>query len=147
MKRKDIEDTAAPRMIDLPRNGDSRGNLSFIEGDRHIPFKIVRTYWIYDVPGGETRGGHAYRTNEEFIVALSGSFEIVLDCGRGEQVFSLNRSYYGLYVPRMVWREMKNFSTNSLALVLSSTHYDETDYIRDHDTFLHLIGREAVNEQ
>jgi uncharacterized RmlC-like cupin family protein len=119
------------QIINLPKILDRRGNLSFIESENHIPFKIERCHWIYDVPGGECRGGHAYRTNQEFIVALSGSFDVVLNNGREEKVFHLNRSYYGLYVPAMIWRQMENFSTNSLALVLSSTRYDENDYIRD----------------
>jgi dTDP-4-dehydrorhamnose 3,5-epimerase-like enzyme len=146
MINSNIVDTVSPRLIELPKNGDSRGNLSFIESNSHIPFKIARTYWIYDVPGGEIRGGHAYRKNEEFIVALSGSFDVALDLGGGEQVFSLNRSYYGLYVPRMAWREMRNFSTNSLALILSSTHFDEADYIRGYDDFLRLVRRGEMNE-
>lgn len=122
-------------IIQLPKFLDARGNLSFIEENNHVPFKIERTYWIYDVPGGEKRGGHAYRENEEFIVALSGSFDVVLDDGYERKAFSLNRSYYGLYVPKMIWREMVNFSTNSLALVLSSTKYDKEDYIYDYDIF------------
>lgn len=125
--------------IDLPKILDQRGNLSFIEARNHIPFEIKRTYWIYDVPGGETRGGHAYKENEEFIVALSGSFDVVLDDGKERKVYSLNRSYYGLYVPKMYWREMENFSTNSLALVLSSTDYNELDYIRDYNDFVKQI--------
>lgn len=124
-----------PEIIQLPKFLDARGNLSFIEENNHIPFKIERTYWIYDVPGGEKRGGHAYKENEEFIVALSGSFDVILDDGRERKTFSLNRSYYGLYVPKMIWREMVNFSTNSLALVLSSTKYDVEDYIRDYEVF------------
>lgn len=123
------------QIIDLPKILDRRGNLSFIEGNRHIPFRIRRSYWIYDVPGGEVRGGHAYRENEEFIVALSGSFDVVLHDGKQECRYHLNRSYYGLYVPRMMWRSMENFSTNSLALVLSSTDYDAGDYIRDFEKF------------
>lgn len=123
------------KIIQLPKFLDTRGNLSFIEENNHIPFKIERTYWIYDVPGGEKRGGHAYRKNEEFIVALSGSFDVILDDGCERKTFSLNRSYYGLYVPKMIWREMVNFSTNSLALVLSSTKYDVEDYIRDYEVF------------
>jgi uncharacterized RmlC-like cupin family protein len=119
------------QIINLPKILDRRGNLSFIESENHIPFKIERCHWIYDVPGGERRGGHAYKTNQEFIVALSGSFDVALNDGREEKVFHLNRSYYGLYVPAMVWRQMENFSTNSLALVLSSTKYDENDYIRE----------------
>lgn len=129
----------ASQIIQLPKILDYRGNLSFIEGDNHIPFKIKRSYWIYDVPGGETRGGHAYKENEEFIVALSGSFDVVLDDGKERKVYSLNRSYYGLYVPKMYWREMENFSTNSLALVLSSTDYNELDYIRDYNDFVKQI--------
>ena len=121
--------------IMLPKFLDARGNLSFIEQENHIPFKIERTYWIYDVPGGEKRGGHAYKENEELIVALSGSFDVVLDDGKEMRTFSLNRSYYGLYVPKGTWREMQNFSTNSLALILSSTKYDDSDYIRDYDEF------------
>ena len=122
-------------IINLPKILDKRGNLSFIEAKKHIPFMIQRSYWIYDVPGGEVRGGHAYRENKEFIVALSGSFDVVLHDGVKEQVFHLNRSYYGLYVPQMMWRRMENFSTNSLALVLSSTNYEQTDYIRDFEQF------------
>ncbi|WP_302303691.1 sugar 3,4-ketoisomerase [Culturomica massiliensis] len=124
------------QIIELPKILDKRGNLSIIEEFQHIPFKIARTYWIYDVPGGETRGGHAYKENQECIVALSGSFDVVLDDGKQKQTYSLNRSYYGLYVPRGLWRQMQNFSTNSLALVLSSTTYDPNDYIRDYREFL-----------
>ena len=122
-------------LIPLPKNGDRRGNLSVVEQYNHIPFKIERAFWIYDVPGGETRGGHAYRETEELIIALSGSFDVVIDDGIQKRTFSLNRSYYGLYVPRLMWREMENFSTNALALVLSSTPYDASDYIRDYDEF------------
>ena len=124
-----------PEIIQLPKFLDARGNLSFIEENNHVPFKIERAYWIYDVPGGEKRGGHAYRENEEFIVALSGSFDVILDDGRERKTFSLNRSYYGLYVPKMIWREMVNFSTNSLALILSSTKFDVEDYIYDYEVF------------
>ena len=123
------------KLIQLPKFLDARGNLSFIEQENHIPFKIERTYWIYDVPGGEKRGGHAYKENEELIVALSGSFDVIIDDGKEMKTFSLNRSYYGLYVPKGTWREMQNFSTNSLALILSSTKYDVNDYIRDYDEF------------
>ena len=122
-------------LVNLPKILDKRGNLSFIEEFKNIPFKIARVYWIYDVPGGEVRGGHAYRENEEFIVALSGSFDVVLDDGKKKKIFSLNRSYYGLYVPKGLWREMNNFSTNSLALVLASTTYNREDYIFDYDSF------------
>ena len=119
------------RLIDLPKFLDKRGNLSFAEEFKHIPFKIERTYWIYDVPGGEKRGGHAYKENQEFIIALSGSFDVLLDDGKERRKIHLNRSYYGLYVPKQIWRQMDNFSTNSLALILSSTPYGENDYIRD----------------
>lgn len=126
------------KIIQLPKFLDTRGNLSFIQQEDHIPFMIRRTYWLYDVPGGECRGGHAYRENQEFIVAMSGSFDVVLDDGTRKQSFTLNRSYYGLYVPKGLWREMENFSTNSLALILSSTDYDANDYVRDYDEFLKL---------
>ena len=132
---------ADAKIIELPKFLDARGNLSFIEELSHIPFEIERTYWIYDVPGGEARGGHAYRENEEFIVALSGSFDVILDDGKQKKTFSLNRSYYGLYVPKGLWREMDNFSTNSLALVLASTSYDAEDYIRDYQEFQTLKGK------
>jgi dTDP-4-dehydrorhamnose 3,5-epimerase-like enzyme len=131
-----------PDYIQLPKFLDERGNLSVIEEQNNIPFKIERTYWIYDVPGGEARGGHAYRENQEFIIALSGSFDVILDDGKEKQTFHLNRSYYGLYVPAGIWREMDNFSTNSLALVLSSTKYDVNDYIRDYQEFLNLKSNE-----
>ena len=127
-----------PYIIQLPKFLDTRGNLSFIEQQNHIPFVIRRTYWLYDVPGGECRGGHAYKDNEEFIVALSGSFDVFLDDGKEKKTFTLNRSYYGLYIPNGLWREMDNFSTNSLAMILSSTNYDAGDYIRDYDEFLKL---------
>lgn len=123
------------KIIRLPKIEDPRGNLSIIEQLKQIPFEIKRTYWIYDVPGGKDRGGHAYKENEEFIVALSGSFDVVLHDGVKEQKFQLNRSYFGLYVPKGMWRTMTNFSTNSLALVLSSTEYNPNDYIMDFDEF------------
>ena len=130
-----IDDTI---IVELPKFLDARGNLSFAENNMQIPFEIKRTYWLYDMPGGECRGGHAYRTNAEFIIAMSGSFDVVLDDGKERKVFSLNRSYYGLYVPAGLWREMENFSTNAFALEFGSTHYDEADYIRDYDEFLIL---------
>lgn len=114
---------------------DERGNLTFIESNKHIPFEIKRTHWIYDVPGGEFRGSHAYKKNKEFIIALSGSFDVILHDGEVEEKYSLNRSYYGLYVPQMIWRSMDNFSTNALALVLSSEPYNARDYIRDFEEF------------
>jgi len=123
-------------LINLPKFEDPRGNLSFIEEFKQIPFKIERAYWIYDVPGGEIRGGHAFKEQQELIVALSGSFDVVVDDGQNKHTFSLNRSYYGLYLPAGLWRQMQNFSTNSLALVLSSTHYREDDYILDYNEFL-----------
>ena len=131
-----------PKIIQLPKISDPRGNLSFFENDNQLPFKIRRSYWIYDVPGGENRGGHAYKNTEEFIVALSGSFDVVLDNGIEKQKFTLNRSYYGLYVPKMYWREMENFSTNSLAMIVSSTDYNAEDYIRDYDEFLTKVKNE-----
>lgn len=130
-----------PHIINLPKIVDERGNLTFIEEENHIPFKIKRVYWIYDVPGGQKRGGHAFKEQQEFIVALSGSFDVVIDDGNQKQTFSLNRSYYGLYIPNGLWREMNNFSTNSLALVLSSTEFSEDDYIRDYQTYLKWIQK------
>ncbi|MBR4390557.1 MAG: WxcM-like domain-containing protein [Bacteroidales bacterium] len=132
------------KIINLPKIFDQRGNLSFIEEENHVPFKVKRTFWIYDVPGGENRGGHAFRDTEEFIVALSGSFDVVLHDGEKELVFQLNRSYYGLYVPKMMWREMRNFSTNSLALVLASTPYNPDDYIRDFEGYKELTRCKQV---
>lgn len=123
------------RIINLPKVGDKRGNLSFVEELNHIPFVVKRTYWIYDVPGGEVRGGHAYRENEEFVIALSGSFDVVIDDGNQKHTYSLNRSYFGLYIPKGMWREIENFSTNSLALILASTPYNTGDYIRDYEEF------------
>jgi dTDP-4-dehydrorhamnose 3,5-epimerase-like enzyme len=128
-----------PHIINLPKIEDERGNLTFIEEENHIPFKIKRVYWIYDVPGGQKRGGHAFKEQQEFIVALSGSFDVVIDDGKQKQTFSLNRSYYGLYIPNGLWREMNNFSTNSLALVLCSTEFSEDDYIRDYAAFLKYV--------
>lgn len=126
------------QIIQLPKYLDARGNLSVIEEFKDIPFKIERAYWIYDVPGGEHRGGHAYKENQEFIVALSGSFDVLLDDGSDKKTYHLNRSYYGLYIPKGYWREMDNFSTNSLALVLSSTKYDRNDYVYDYEEFKKL---------
>lgn len=123
------------RIIQLPKKVDPRGNLSIIEQVKQIPFEIKRAHWIYDVPGGIDRGGHAFKETEEFIVALSGSFDVVIDNGEQREAFQLNRSYFGLYVPKSIWRTMTNFSTNSLALVLSSTEYDESDYISDYNEY------------
>lgn len=124
------------KIIQLPKFPDQRGNLSFFENGNQIPFSISRCYWIYDVPGGEQRGGHAYRSLQEFIIALSGSFDVVLDDGAERRTFSLNRSYLGLYVPRMIWRSIENFSTNSLALIVADQLYDAKDYIYHYEEFL-----------
>lgn len=128
------------KIIQLPKILDKRGNLSFFESPNQIPFEIARTYWIYDVPGGEVRGSHAFREQQEFIIALSGSFDVILNDGFKEEKFSLNRSYYGLVIPKMYWRKLENFSTNSLALIVSDKSYDENDYIRDFDEFKKLIN-------
>ncbi len=122
-------------IIQLPKILDDRGNLTFIEAMRNVPFHIARVYWIYDVPGGESRGSHAYRDLQEVIIALSGSFDVFMDDGLAQKIVTLNRAYYGLYVPNMVWRRMQHFSTNSVALVLASLPYDENDYIRDYPEF------------
>lgn len=127
-----------PTIIELPKFLDARGNLSFAQNNTHIPFEIKRTYWLYDVPGGENRGGHAYKETEEFVIALSGSFDVIVNDGKEKKTFHLNRSYYGLYIPKGMWREMDNFSTNSLALEFASTMYDPADYIRDYNEFLNL---------
>ena len=126
------------RIIDLPRFLDERGNLSFVEQNNHIPFEIKRTYWIYDVPGGEDRGGHAFKDNQEVVIALSGAFDVVVDDGERKKCFSLNRSYYGLYIPQGLWRTMENFSTNSFALEFGSVAYSADDYIREYNEFLKL---------
>jgi len=127
-----------PSVVELPRFCDIRGNLSYIEEDTNLPFEIRRVYWIYDVPGGEQRGGHAFRETNELIIALSGSFDIILSNGEQEWRFALNRSYYGVLVPKMIWRKLENFSTNSLALILASTDYFEDDYIREMDEFIQM---------
>ena len=132
------------KILELPKFLDARGNLSFAENWQHIPFEIKRTYWIYDVPGGEDRGGHAYFKNQEFIIALSGAFDVVVDDGNNKKTFSLNRSYYGLYVPAGLWRTMENFSTNSFALEFGSEHYAKEDYIRDYGQFLKLKIDEKI---
>lgn len=130
------------RIIDFPKIEDPRGNLSFIQAPEQLPFALQRAYWIYDVPGGKMRWGHAFHAQEEVIVALSGSFDVVLSDGNDERRYHLSRSYYGLYVPPMTWRYIDNFSTNSLAYVLSSTLYDEADYIRDYDEFCRLVAQQ-----
>jgi oxalate decarboxylase/phosphoglucose isomerase-like protein (cupin superfamily) len=134
-----MSDPNKAHFIDLPTFFDPNGNLACIEEENHIPFQIARVYWIYDVPGGEMRGGHAFKTHKEFIVALSGSFDVILDNGEEKQVLSLNRSHYGLYVPQLVWRTIENFSTNSLCLIIASEKYDATDYIRDYNEFKNFI--------
>lgn len=122
-------------LLQFPKILDPRGNLTFIEQERHIPFRISRVYWIYDVPGGETRGGHAFQEQEEVIIALSGSFDVLLDDGTAQKIVHLNRAYHGLYVPQMLWRRMQNFSTNAVAYVLASCPYREDDYIRDYEVY------------
>ncbi|CAM3758859.1 FdtA/QdtA family cupin domain-containing protein [Mucilaginibacter galii] len=123
------------KLITLPKIIDERGNLSFLEADNHVPFSIKRTYWIYDVPGGEVRGGHSYHNNKEVIIALSGSLDVVVDDGVNKKCFSINRSYYGLYIPNGIWRHMENFSTNSLAFVVASEPYSNKDYEYDYSYF------------
>ena len=123
-------------IINLPKIEDPRGNLTFVEEENHIPFNIKRVYWIYDVPGGQVRGGHAFKEQQEMVIALSGSFDVVVDNGDVKQTYSLNRSYFGLYIPAGLWRQMQNFSTNSLAVVLSSTTYNADDYIRDYVEYI-----------
>ena len=135
MKRTKINDV---RRIDLPKFLDARGNLSFAEQNNQIPFEIKRTYWIYDVPGGEERGGHAFRENQELIIALSGAFDVVVDDGKEKKTFRLDRSYYGLYIPKGLWRTMENFSTNAFALEFGSVTYSQNDYIREYNEFLRL---------
>lgn len=126
------------KFIELPRFKDPRGNLSFVQELDQIPFEILRTYWIYDVPGGESRGGHAFKQTEEFIVAMSGAFDVVVSDGKEKKIFSLNRSYYGLYIPKGLWRDIENFSTNSLALEFASTKYDRNDYVEDFNDYIKL---------
>ncbi len=123
------------RLINLPRNLDSRGNLTFIEGDAHIPFQIRRVFYLYDVPGGETRAGHALKTCQQFVIAASGSFDVVVDDGINKNRFHLNRSFYGLYIPALVWRELENFSSGSVCLVLASETYDPNGYYRTYEEF------------
>lgn len=124
------------KLIELPKISDPRGNLSFIEGEKHIPFDIKRVYYLYDVPGGSDRGSHAHKNLQQFIVAMSGSFDVVLDDGKEKKRFHLNRSYYGLYVCPMMWRDLDNFSSGAVCMVLASTLYEESDYIRDYNQFI-----------
>lgn len=127
------------RVIDLPKIPDGRGNLTFIEGARHIPFEIQRVFYLYDVPGGASRAGHALRTCEQFLVAMSGSFDVILDDGYDKTRYHLNRSYYGLYIPPLTWREIDNFSSGSVCLALASEYYNEADYYREYDDFLNAV--------
>ncbi len=124
------------KIIDLPKIADPRGNLTFIEGNRHVPFQIQRVYYLYDTPGGAERGGHAHKGLHQLIVAMSGSYDVILDDGKEKKRYHLNRSYYGLYVCPMVWRELDNFSSGAVCLVLASNLYDESDYYRDYQEFL-----------
>ena len=140
-----MDNVQVTKIINLPKITDPRGNLSFVEENKHIPFEIKRVFWIYDVPGGEMRGGHAYKTQEEFIICLSGSVDVVIDNGHYKNIYVLNRSYYGLYVPPMNWRQMINFSTNSVVLVLSSSFYDEADYIMDYQHFIEITSAKYNN--
>ena len=128
------------RIIELPKIADPRGNLSFIESGRHIPFEIRRVFYLYDVPGGETRAGHALKNTEQFIIAASGSFDLILDDGKERRTIGLNRSWKGVYVPPMIWRELVNFSSAGVCLVLASDYFDENDYIRNYDEFLRTVG-------
>lgn len=130
-------------LIQFPKILDPRGNLTFIEQERHIPFTIARVYWIYDVPGGEQRGGHAFRKQDEVIIALSGSFDVLLDDGSAQKIVHLNRAYHGLFVPKKLWRRMQNFSTNSVAYIIASSDYDESDYIRDYDEYKSIIRKKS----
>lgn len=129
------------RIVYLPKVLDPRGNLTFIEQNQHIPFEIKRIYYLYDVPGGESRGGHAHKDLEQFIVAANGSFDVILDDGGNKERHHMNRSYYGLYLPNMIWRELDNFSSGSVCLVLASELYDEDDYIRDYDEFYEIAQK------
>lgn len=133
----------ASKIIPLPKVSDPRGNLTFIEGEIHIPFPIRRVYYLYDVPGGAERGGHAHRSLEQLLIALAGSFDVVLDDGRQRSRHHLNRCHYGLYIPPMMWRELDNFSSGSVCLVLASAPYDEADYFRTYDSFLQSVRRAA----
>jgi hypothetical protein len=129
------------RLIELPKITDARGNLTFIESSRHLPFDIKRVYYLYDVPGGAERGGHAHKQLQQLIIALSGSFDVVLDDGKQRVVHHLNRSYIGLFVDTMIWRELNNFSSGSICLVLASTLFEEADYYRDYDDFLQAVKK------
>jgi len=129
------------RLIDLPKIADPRGNLTFVEGNNHIPFEIKRVFYLYDVPGGEMRAGHSNIESEQFIIAMSGSFDITLDDGFEKKTFHMNRAYYGLYIPTMIWREIDNFSSGAVCLALTSTTYSSTDYIRDYNQFVNSVRK------
>ncbi|HEU0050076.1 MAG TPA: FdtA/QdtA family cupin domain-containing protein [Nitrososphaera sp.] len=129
------------KLIDLPKIADTRGNLTFVEGGRHVPFDIKRIFYLYDVPGGADRAGHALKTCHQFLIAMSGSFDVVVDDGRNKARFHLNRSYYGFYIPRMTWRELDNFSSGSVCLVLASEYYDEADYYRVYSDFVAAVAK------
>jgi hypothetical protein len=131
------------RIIDFPKISDPRGNLTFVESNKHIPFELKRVYYLYDVPGGAERGGHAHKTMEQVIVAMSGSFDVVLDDGRQRKRFHLNRSYYGLYICSMIWREIDNFSSGSVCMSIASTFYDEADYYRDQSDFYSIVRSQS----
>ena len=136
------------KIIDLPKIADARGNLTFIEAGQHIPFDIRRVYYLYDVPGGETRGGHAHKSLEQFIIAANGSFDVILDDGHERTRYHLNRSYFGLYIPKLTWRELDNFSSGSVCLVLASEPYREDDYVRDYREFIsHISGRHGPDSK
>jgi oxalate decarboxylase/phosphoglucose isomerase-like protein (cupin superfamily) len=139
VNKKIIRSVYDASIIQFPKILDDRGNLTFIEQERHIPFKMSRVYWIYDVPGGEQRGGHAFKNQNEVIIALSGSFDVFLDDSTAQKIVHLNRAYHGLYIPSMLWRRMQNFSTNAVAYVLTSCPYDETDYVRDYNLYKKLV--------
>ncbi|MFC2166808.1 FdtA/QdtA family cupin domain-containing protein [Acidobacteriota bacterium] len=139
-----MSDNKGARIIQFPKIHDPRGNLTFIEGKNHIPFDVKRSFWIYDVPGGEVRGGHAYREGQEVIIALSGSFDVLVDYGDWTQIYNLNRSYLGLYIPNLTWRQMIHFSTNSVALVLASSDYLADDYVHRYAEYLELKKNDSA---
>jgi len=130
-------------IVNFPKVTDYRGNLSFIEENRQIPFQVKRVYYLYDVPSGASRGGHAHKELEQVVIALSGSFDVILDDGANRRTFFLNRPHYGLYIPPGIWRELENFSSNSVALSLVSQIYDESDYLRDYDEFKRWVTNEG----